>query len=129
MDKQFSEWIKLKEQIHNIGAFPPLLKEGEIWWCSFGENIGIEINGKNVPFSRPVFVAKKLSRLGFMGIPLTSKQKAGSWFVNFDFQGKPQTAVLSQARVMSTSRLLSRMGCLDDNDTAKIKSAFVELYG
>jgi mRNA interferase MazF len=129
MDKRFTEWIKLKEEIHKKGAFPPLLKEGEIWWCSFGENIGIEINGKNVPFSRPVFVHKKLSRLGFMGIPLTSKAKTGSWYVNFDFQGKSQTAVLSQSRVMSTSRLLGRMGRLDEKDIAKIKNGFNTLYG
>ena len=129
MEKRFSEWITLKEEIHNQGAFPPLLKEGEIWWCSFGENIGIEINGKNAPFSRPIYVYKKLSRLGFMGIPLTSKQKTGSWYVNFDFQEKPQSAILSQARVMSTSRLLNRMGCLDDKDKAKIKAGFIGFYG
>jgi mRNA interferase MazF len=126
--KRFAEWIKIKEEIHDIGAIPPLLKDGEIWWCAFGENVGIEINGKNAPFSRPVFIYKKLSRDGFMGIPLTSGHKVGSWYVNFDFQTKQQTACLSQARVMSSSRLLNRMGRLDDRDIAKIKAGFKKLY-
>jgi mRNA interferase MazF len=128
MNKKFFEWIRLKEEIHNLGAIPPLLQEGEIWWCSFGENVGVEINGKNAPFSRPVFIYKKLSRQGFMGIPLTSQPKSGSWYVNFDFRNKAQTACLSQARTMSTSRLLSRMGRLDDRDAEKIKIGFKELY-
>ncbi|MBR3414963.1 type II toxin-antitoxin system PemK/MazF family toxin [Candidatus Saccharibacteria bacterium] len=58
-----------------------------------------------------------------MGIPLTSKNKTGSWYVSFDFQGRQQTAVLSQIRTFSISRLSSRMGKLDKKDTAKIKDA------
>ena len=32
--------------MHNTGRLPAI-KEGEIWWCAMGENIGVEINGKN----------------------------------------------------------------------------------
>lgn len=61
MLKKFLEWIGIKEKIHNTSRGPRLYKEGDIWWCAVGENIGIEINGKGKMFSRPVLVYKKLS--------------------------------------------------------------------
>ena len=125
-EKRFDEWIKLKEKLH-FGNSLPIIHENDIWWCSFGENVGVEINGKNQLFSRPVFILKKLSRYGFIGIPLSSQQKTGSWYVNFDFQGKQQVAVLSQIRTFSVSRLSSYMGRLDKNDSLKIKNAFTKL--
>ena len=70
-EKHFWEWIELKERLHFVGNYPPI-KEGQIWWCAVGENIGAEINGKNHTFSRPVLIMKKLSQYSFMGIPLTS---------------------------------------------------------
>ena len=121
-EKRVREWIELKERIHFSKSLPKI-KEDDIWWCSFGENVGIEINGKNKLFSRPVFIYKKLSRFGFIGIPLTSQDKTGSWYVKFDFQNKPQTAVLSQIRTFSVSRLSSRMGRLDKSDARKIRNA------
>ncbi len=122
--KDFDGWIKLKEKLHYSDSIPRIT-EGDIWWCSCGENVGVEINGKNKLFSRPVLVYKKLSRYGFIGIPLTSQAKIGTWYVNFVFQNKKQTAVLSQLRTFSISRLSSRMGELDALDMKKIKEAMV----
>ena len=102
-EKDFDGWIRLKKKLHFCGSLPRI-KEGDIWWCSCGENVGVEINGKNELFSRPVLVYKKLSRFGFVGIPLTSQVKYGSWYVEFDFKGKRQTAVLAQIRTFSVSR-------------------------
>ncbi len=127
MIKRFLEWIGLKEKLHSLQSYPHIT-EGDIWWCAFGENIGIEINGKNKPFSRPVFVHKKLSREGFMGIPLTSQPKSGSWFVPFDFKGKKIVANLAQARVLSVKRLYDKMGELDEEDITRIKAGFISLY-
>lgn len=41
--KRFLEWIGLKEKLHNSEHKPPLVSEGDMWWASFGENIGSEI--------------------------------------------------------------------------------------
>ena len=124
-EKHFKEWIDLKEKLHFSNSLPKI-KEGEIWWCSYGENVGVEINGKDKLFSRPVLIYKKLSYLGFVGIPLTSQEKNGSWYVNFSFQDKNQTAVLSQVRMFSVSRLSSRMGELDASDFNKVKEALLQ---
>lgn len=125
--KHFDEWNNVKKSLHAV-KIPPKISEGEIYWCGFGENVGVEINGKNERFSRPVIILKKLSYYGFLGIPLTSQPHEGSWYVSFDFHNKRQTAVLSQQRVFSTSRLYERMGRLDEKDMQKIKAGFHKLF-
>ena len=52
--KRFPEWMKLKEKLHRIGRIRTI-HEGEVWWAAVGENIGVEINGKNEGFTRPVY--------------------------------------------------------------------------
>lgn len=125
--KRFPEWITLKEKLHNVNRLPDI-KDGEIWWCAMGENVGVEINGKNREFSRPVLVFKKLSRYGFMGIPLTSQKHIGTWYISFVFQDKEETAVLAQAKVISVSRLYKRMGAIADPDFDLVRKSFKKLY-
>lgn len=124
MIKRFIEWIQLKERLHGITCLP-FFNENEIWWCSIGENIGIEVNGKSNLFSRPVFIYKKLSRDGFLGIPLTTQEKNGAWYVGINFRYRHQWANLAQCRVFGAERLSSRMGVLDDMDAERIRKAFI----
>ncbi len=126
-EKHFDEWMDLKKSLHNMNRLR-LVHEGEIWWCAMGENVGIEINGKHKVYSRPVLVFKKLSRFGFMGIPLTSQFHEGNWYAPFVFQDKREIAALAQARVLSVARLYKRMGTMSDSDFKLIKSAFARLY-
>lgn len=125
-EKHFTEWIGIKETLHTSQRMPRI-HEGEVYWCSFGENVGVEINGKSVLFTRPVIVCKKLSRYGFIGIPLTSQKHEGSWYVGFKFHDKEEIAVLSQLRAFSVSRLHSRMGRIDEADMSKIKHGLHKL--
>ena len=131
MDKHqlLGDWNVMKEELHNASddKLRPI-RNGEVWWAGIGENVGIEINGKSEYFSRPVLVLKKLSRFGFMGVPLTSQLHEGRWYVKFEFQGRRQIAVLSQARVYSTSRLYSRIGQVPDSDLKLVRDGFLELY-
>ena len=122
-----SDWFPIKEKKHNSSKLQKIAN-GEVWWVAIGENVGIEINGKSEYFSRPVVVLKKLSRYGFMGVPLTSQIHDGSWYVPFEFQGRLETAVLSQARTYSTSTLYSRIGQLPATDFNKIWEGFYRLY-
>ena len=72
--KQFDDWSKQKKNLERQNK-KPTIREGEIWWCAIGANVGIEISGKGSGFSRPVLILKKLSSDGFIGVPLTSKIK------------------------------------------------------
>ena len=125
--KRFDEWMGVKEKIHYEASLPAI-KNRQIWWCGFGENVGIEINGKNETFSRPVLIFKKLGSCGFLGIPLTSVPHTGSWYVRFIFKNKPSFAALSQIRVFSTARLYRYIGMISPNDLETIKTGFKKLY-
>ena len=122
-------WFPVKEQKHNtLERKIPRISEGEIWWVAVGENVGVEINGKSEYFSRPVLMFKKLCHLGFMGIPLSTQEHSGSWYVNFRFQDKEVYAALSQARTLSAARLYNRLGQVAEDDMGKVKDGFRSLY-
>src|SRR3989344_7364268 len=118
--KRFLEWVGLKEKLHEQKHRPPLFKEGEIWWCYMGENVGIEMNGKGERFTRPIFIFKKYDKYSFLGLPLTTKVKLGSWYVSVIFSGKNQTIVLSQGRVFDYRRFKEKMGELEEHETKKV---------
>lgn len=71
---------------------------------------------------------KKLSKYGFLGVPLTSQFHVGSWYVEFDFKNKKQYAALAQIRVLSTSRLYERIGMLPNSDFEVVRDGFWKLY-
>ena len=125
--KRFDQWIELKESLHNKKNFPHF-NEGEVWWVSVGENIGREINGKSTLFSRPMVVYKKLSRELFLGIPTTSQDRIGTWYVPVTYSTHKVTAVLSQVRTIDNRRLSSRIGQLNSDNFSKIKQGFTSLY-
>ena len=127
MRKRFDEWIKLKKILHKSNKSKPI-KEGEIWWCAMGENVGTEINGKHSRFDRPVLIFKKLSQYQFLGVPLSTKYHRGSWYVPYTFQGKHCIAVLCQIKIISIKRLYERKGELDETDFLRIKKGFKKLY-
>lgn len=126
-EKRFHDWIKIKETVHATARVPNI-REGEIWWCAMGENVGIEINGKSDTFARPILVLKKLSRYGFLGVPLTSQHHEGNWYASFVFKEKTEYAALAQIRVLSVSRLYTKMGMSPNSDMSLVKNAFHELY-
>jgi mRNA interferase MazF len=126
--KKFLEWIGLKEKLHSIAHAAPHVSEGEIWWASIGENIGTEINGKSLLFSRPVIIFRKLTHGFYFVIPVTTQIRRGTWYVEFNQRDKEMTACLHHARSIDYRRLSTRLGELDENDCSKIKDAFRKLY-
>jgi mRNA interferase MazF len=106
----------------------PHTNEGDIWWVSLGENVGVEINGKSKLFSRPVIILKKLSSQLYFVIPLTTQNRTGTWYVDYLQGGKRISACLHQARSIDYRRLSNRIGRLDDRDFERVKAAFHKLY-
>ncbi len=124
--KRFLEWIGYKKKLDTSNHRPPYFKQREIWWASFGENIGTEMNGKHTYFRRPVLIIRKLDRYSFLAVPLTSKLKEGSWYVPITHSGKKSTVVISQLRHLDYRRLDKRMTTLDENDFTKVITALVD---
>jgi mRNA interferase MazF len=125
--KLFADWFKKKEKLETVEYEPPYINEGDLWWCSVGENIGVEVGGKSVLFTRPVIVIKRIGRYAFLGIPTTTKAKEGSWYQSFVHAGVTEVAMLHQIRLFSYKRLSTKIGRLDDADMQVIKKAFTGL--
>ncbi|MCL5781827.1 MAG: type II toxin-antitoxin system PemK/MazF family toxin [Patescibacteria group bacterium] len=127
-NKRFPEWIVLKEKLDLSIHESPLFNEGEVWWCSIGENVGREISGKSQLFSRPVLVFRKLSRQMFLGIPTTSQIRTGSWYVPVQYNDKQYTVVLAQMRVFDTKRMSNKIGKIDSVNLNRVRSGFESLF-
>jgi mRNA interferase MazF len=120
--KDFNAWNSLKKSIDSKRHKPPLFKEREIWWCSFGVNVGSEVCGKSTVFRRPVLIVKKLSHTSFIGVPLSTKSNIGTWYIEITHSnGMKNTANLAQIKYVDYRRLDKRIGTLDEGDFLKVK--------
>ncbi len=120
------EWAQIKNVLARKKNMP-YFKEGEVWWCHVGYNLGVEVYGKGKRYVRPVLIIRKFGRSHFLGIPLSSRAKNGPWYQSFDFKNKKQTALLSQSRTFSVLRLADRMGQVPQNDLELVKESFQKL--
>lgn len=125
--KLFKEWFKLKADLWNKPS-KVIFKQGDIWWCSLGMNIGEEVIGKGDKFTRPVLIFRKFTSNSFLGLPLTKQEKKGTWYVEISIHKEKRWVMLNQARVLDKKRLTSRIGALDNTDLEKVKKRFLEFY-
>jgi mRNA interferase MazF len=126
MEKNFDKWNKKKKNL-DTSSKNVYFKAGEIWWCAVGINIGEESCGKGETFARPVLIIKKLSHTIFLGIPLTTQTKSGSWFVAIQVQRINRCALLYQVRMFSQNRLQRRIAVASKKDFAKVKQKLEKL--
>lgn len=124
----FKRWLHMKVKLHNKKHQPPLVHETDVWWISFGENVGSEINGKSDLFTRPGLILKKLSRSFYLVAPTTSKPHEGSWYVSISLSEKQTYVCLQQIRVIDYRRLFSRLGQIDKVEFRRVKDGFLNLY-
>jgi N-acylneuraminate cytidylyltransferase len=117
----FDKWNSVKQKINQKEPIP--FKQGEIYFMSVGHNIGSEIYGHDKLFLRPVLIYRKLSRYSFVGIPLTSKQKDGSYYFTFRYTKKIlSTALLNQIRVFDIRRSAYISGNIKLSDLKALES-------
>ena len=106
MEKDFDRWNGIKKRLaHDLPLPPAFPKNGEVWMCTLGKNLGREQNGGSQDFSRPVLVIKKFNNEIFWVVPLSTKQKPLDFYFNYnDPSGAPVAAVLAQLRLVSINR-------------------------
>ena len=124
-NKSFDEWNEVKKNINTLDKNINL-KEGSIYLISIGKNIGNESYGKGGIFLRPVLVLKKLGHNYFIGIPLTSKKKVGSYFFEFSYKDKPSYAMFNQIKTINSKRILKYHGKIKQNDFLELKERFIK---
>jgi len=117
MDQDFNRWNELKKKI-NIRN-PIYVSERDIWFCSVGLNVGSEQSGKHEFFERPVLVIKKVTVNTFIGVPLTSNKKKGSWYV--EIGSTSSSAIISQIKLFDTRRLARKITVISIEEFENIK--------
>lgn len=125
---EIKNWLEIKIKLwtkKNRIVF----KQGEIWWCSLGFNLGEEIFGKGKMFTRPILIFKKFTGSSFLGLPLTTHGKNGSWYVEINHGDRKSFVMLNQARILDKKRLVNRIGTLSQKDLEEVKKRFLEFYG
>ena len=109
VSRNYVGWYKLKTQLEKLQA-DKLFHAREVWWCSFGANVGFEEDGKGELFERPILIVRKFSKDLFMAVPLTTKQKDNRFHHPIKIGDIDGSVIISQARVISTKRLNRRLG-------------------
>lgn len=122
------EWSEVKIELDTKIAKKKRFKDGEIWWAAVGQNIGHEVFGKGKEFARPVLIFKKTGAETFLSVPLSTKNKTGSWYVQYGFKGERRTAILSQIKIMSDNRLYNKIGQMDESDMDNIAWGLLDLF-
>lgn len=126
MIKHFIDWIITKIIIDKKERLVQI-KEGEVYWCSLGENIGDEENGKGYIFRRPVLVFKKFNKNIFWGIPMSTKIKDNRYYINVKLKNIEQSVMISQLRLLDTKRLDEYIGYISKVDFLKIQIQIINI--
>ena len=113
--KDFDKWAIKKKEIDSKKINVKIKKEiffheRETWWVSVGINIGVEVDGKNEDFERPVLILKWINKNQFLGITLTSSNK-GYFYkkLKYNENSKDIFVNISQLKVFSSKRLLRKI--------------------
>ncbi len=128
MEKDFDAWNSKKKYL-DANKRDLLFKDGEIWWCSLGMNIGEEVYGKGADFRRPVIVLKKLSRNSCIVLPTSTQKREGSWYHYLRVQDKDRWVLMNQMRFISANRLYVRESALSRDEFAELKKSVAGLLG
>ena len=118
--KRFNFWNNIKIKINSKTDFVKIRK-GEIRWASIGVNIGSEIDGKGDQLTRPVLVLKVINKNSVLVLPMSSKinKKRGVYILKQN--NKISSIYLNQIKVISSKRVLDRLGRISNKKLLKIK--------
>jgi mRNA-degrading endonuclease toxin of MazEF toxin-antitoxin module len=106
--KKFDEWSTLKKKIE-ADFKPRFSNTREVWWCSFGVNIGTELCGKNELHERPILILKVYNATTVKVLPLTSKPADSKYTVPVKTSSEISSGILSQVRTISSKRLTRKI--------------------
>ncbi|KKU49795.1 MAG: hypothetical protein UX71_C0005G0008 [Parcubacteria group bacterium GW2011_GWA1_47_10] len=133
MKKDFDNWNRRKKQLHNseviIDAHPR-----EVWWCSFGVNIGAETDGGDKNFERPCLILKVYNRETMLALPITGKAKPDDFHYKIivtrkkpnseELEKRDAWVKLTQSRVISNKRLLRKVDMIPEAEFIEIRNRF-----
>jgi|ERR1035437_1322257 mRNA interferase MazF len=126
--KKFEKWFICKPKIESKSILArTFFKEGQIWWCSLGVNVGIEIDGKNNDFERPVLVFQIFNSFHLLVIPISSESRNDRFHISVNIFDKKPTVILSQIRAVSSKRLLRKLTQLTPEEFKMIRNRIKDM--
>ncbi len=125
--KQFDEWNTRKKNLQDNDKSYVKFHARDVWWCSYGVNIGSEQNGVGNNFERLCVVVKKLSGRTFVALPLSTKEKIADFQVKVFVKEKTGYVLLDQVRVLDVKRMLRKVSYISKDDFEIIRSKLKEL--
>jgi len=126
MKKDYTNWHKIKraiEQKENRIYF----QVRDVFFCSIGENVGFEQDGRGEEFLRPIIVVKKFNNEIFLGVPLTHTDKRGKYYFAFDLNKEKSVAIISQVRLFDAKRMKYKIGMINEKDFIVLKEKIRQL--
>ena len=118
--KDFINWHKLKSNIEKKEKRLNF-QIRDVLFCSIGENVGFEQDGRGEEFLRPVVVVKKFNKEVFLGVPLTHTDKKGKYYFSFNLNKETSVAILSQIRLFDAKRIKYKIGMMSGQDFNSLK--------
>ncbi len=125
--KQFDEWNTRKQDLQNNEKPYVKFHARDVWWCSYGVNLGSEQDGTGGNFERLCVVVKKLSGTTFVALPLSTKEKLADFQVKVVVKDRVGYVLLDQVRVLDVKRMLRKVGYIDKAEFEIIRSRLKEL--
>ena len=126
--KDFDNWNNLKKDIdQKVVDKSVFFNERDVWWCTLGVNIGIESDGKNDVFERPVLILKVFNKDMIWCLPVTSTLKLSPFYHQINFNTGLRSVMITQIRTISSKRLQRRVDIVTDEDFITIKYAIATL--
>ncbi len=121
------KWHNLKDYIENKKN-NIFFYEREIWFCHLGCNIGDEQDGKNTNFERPILIIKKFNKNIFLSVPLTSQNKIGKYYYQFEYQDKKYSIILSKIKILDRKRLTRKIRSFPKKDFEIVKYRIIKQF-
>lgn len=125
MEKDFDAWNKKKKHIDCYNKYP-FFRVREVWWCVLGINIGVEANGKNYYFERPVLILKRINSQSAFVLPISSNGSDPKSHVAMMIKGKLSFTKLSQARTVSAQRFLRKIETVSGDLFEQVLTDFIK---
>jgi mRNA interferase MazF len=126
--KDYYKWCKEKTRVNDL-SIRKHYKIRDVWWCSLGLNVGFEQDGKGIYYQRPVLILKGISKEICLVAPMTTSEKASKYRICAGiFSGKKSKVIISQVKVVDTSRLVNKIGVVDIRIFYEIKKAVRNMF-
>lgn len=125
--KEFDAWNQVKKRVQKEDR-KVYIRAGEVRWVSVGVNVGSEIDGKGVSYTRPALVVHVMGAHLALVIPMSTKIKERAGYFRFDFKGTESSLCIHQIKIISQKRIFSRMGKISKNKLQNIKKEISEFY-